>query len=167
MIETFTTAFGKKIRYEPLANRIGKIAQDPAGLQEAMGRQSETFQADHGVAAPIGKPVIASDYRAHVVARGIGPGRVRHSSGGCHDELIGGEHEFGAYSVPSFGIGGIDQSLSPLTLRFPCLRGPQSSYHFPRLGGGYHRNLVAGGAIDKKRTRSPQISDRHISTGFL
>src|SRR5262249_54699393 len=76
MIETFTAAFGKKIRNEALTNGIGKIAQDPAGLQEAMGRQGETFQADHGVSSPIGKPVIACDYRAHVIARGIGSGRV-------------------------------------------------------------------------------------------
>src|SRR5262249_10258256 len=107
------------------------------------------------------------DYRAHVVARGIGPGRVGHSSGGCHDELIGGEHEFGAYSVPSFGIGGIGQSLSPPTLPFPCLCWPQRSQHFPTLRGGCQGNLLTGRAIDKEGTRGPQISDRHVSTGFL
>ncbi len=42
---------------------FGKYVEYAARFAVAAGQQRQPFQADHRVAAPIGKPVIASDNR--------------------------------------------------------------------------------------------------------
>ena len=57
-------------------------AQDPRGLAGAPGDQSKSLEADHGVAAPIGEPVVAGDHGADFVARGFGAGSVFQAADG-------------------------------------------------------------------------------------
>ena len=60
------------------------------------------FQADHGVAAPIGEPVVAGDHGANLVALGVRPRRIRHAADRRNQELVGGQHQLGAEAVASF-----------------------------------------------------------------
>lgn len=58
--------------------------QDLAGESRAPGRERESGQRNHRVAAPVAEPVIACDDRTRVRVVRKGP---------AHDELIGGEDE--------------------------------------------------------------------------
>jgi hypothetical protein len=75
---------GKDIRQHACVDEPGKRHQDAARRVEASGREAQTGQRDHRVAAPIAEPGIAGDHRLPV--RGVGQ-RPR------EDEQIGGEHQ--------------------------------------------------------------------------
>ena len=51
------------------------------------------FEADHGVAAPVGEPVIAGDHGADFIAGGMGAGGILDSTRGYDQELVGGQHK--------------------------------------------------------------------------
>ena len=70
---------------------MGERSQDVAGFGVAAGGQRQSFEADHGVAAPVGEPVVAGDDGADFVARGLGPGGVLLPAVGRDQELVGGQ----------------------------------------------------------------------------
>src|SRR3954471_17359815 len=69
MVKAFILAFRKHVGDEPIANVMREGPQDVSGLGMATGREREPFEADHGVASPVGKPVISGDYRSNLITR--------------------------------------------------------------------------------------------------
>ena len=55
---------------EAASNIVGIISQDIAGLNYDGRYQGQAFQADHDVAAPIGKPMVSRDDGSRFVSRG-------------------------------------------------------------------------------------------------
>ncbi len=70
VVEAFVFAIGEEVGDQAVADVVGEGAQDPAGFVVAAGGEGEAFEADHGVAAPIGEPMVAGDDRAHFIAGG-------------------------------------------------------------------------------------------------
>src|SRR3954468_661785 len=58
MVKTIVLSLRKHVRYQPILHVMGKRPQYPASFCEAPGSQRQSFEADHGVAAPIREPVI-------------------------------------------------------------------------------------------------------------
>ena len=75
VVESFALALGEHVGNESVADIVGEGPQDIARLDVPAGGQGQAFEADHGVAAPVGEPVIAGDDRADFIARRPGPGR--------------------------------------------------------------------------------------------
>ena len=71
VVERRPLAFGKQVGDQPVADVVGERAEDVAGLGVPAGGQRQAFEADHGVAAPVGEPVIAGDHGADFVAGGV------------------------------------------------------------------------------------------------
>src|SRR5690348_3735343 len=67
MIEPFVLAFGKEIGDEAVADGVSKGAQDPAGFSITASDQGESFEADHGIPAPVGKPMIPCNHGTNFI----------------------------------------------------------------------------------------------------
>src|SRR6266446_10745032 len=96
MIQALLSTLRKHVWQQTVADIASEGAQDPARLGVAPGDQGEPFEADHGIAAPIVKPVVASDDGAHLVASRVGSGRILAAPRGCDDALISSQDELGS-----------------------------------------------------------------------
>ena len=67
MVERLALPLGKKIRQQSILDIISKCAQNRARLAVAAGAEGEPFQTDHGIAAPIGEPMVAGNDRARFI----------------------------------------------------------------------------------------------------
>ena len=56
---------------------LAKATKDVLGFQGAAGCESQAFERDHGVAAPVREPVITGDHCAHFIANAVGLDRIR------------------------------------------------------------------------------------------
>jgi hypothetical protein len=100
VVKPFILPFREHVRDQPFVHVMSKGAQNPACLDRSPGRQSEPFERDHRVPAPIGEPVIAGDHGAHFIALGTRSGPVGNASYRGNHEGVGGEGEFGCKSGP-------------------------------------------------------------------
>jgi len=82
---------------------MGEGAEDVARLGMAARRQCQALQANHGVAAPVGKPVVAGNDGAHFVAGRMGAGGVLHTACRANEELIRSQHQLPGRSVTHRG----------------------------------------------------------------
>src|SRR4029450_12552131 len=62
VIEAFARAVGKHVRDEAVADVMAERAENVPGFAISARRERQSLEADHGVAAPIGEPVITRDY---------------------------------------------------------------------------------------------------------
>src|ERR1043166_8720725 len=90
VVESLRFAFGKQIRDQAIANVMGEGAKNVARFSMPPGHQRESFEADHGVAAPVGEPVVAGDDRADLVASGARAGLLGAVAWRGGDKLTGG-----------------------------------------------------------------------------
>ena len=68
VIEAVSLAFGEHIGDQSIAHVMGKRPQNPARLVPAAGHQRESFQTDHGVAAPVREPGVPRDNGPNLIA---------------------------------------------------------------------------------------------------
>ena len=73
---------------------MGEGAQDPAGFLMPPGGQGQALEADHGVAAPVGEPVVAGDHGERLIAGGMGARGILAASRRRDQKLVGGKHQF-------------------------------------------------------------------------
>ena len=106
MIQALLSTLREHVWQQTVADVSGKGAQDPARLDVAPGDQGESFEADHGIAAPIVKPVVASDDSAHLVASRVSPGCILDASRRRDDALISSQDELGGDVCLGQGMGG-------------------------------------------------------------
>ena len=66
---------------------LGKYVENTARFTVSSGEQRQSFKADHGVASPVGKPMIAGDNRMRA-----GGAFFLFRIDGRDDELIGRQH---------------------------------------------------------------------------
>src|SRR2546425_702521 len=110
MIQALLSTFREHVWHQTVADVSGKGAQDPARLGVTPGDQGEPFEADHGIAAPIVKPVVTSDDGAHLVASRMGPGRILDTPRGRDDALIRSQDELCGDVCLGQGMGGGEQA---------------------------------------------------------
>ena len=72
VIETLFLSFREHIRDKSIADVESECAQNPCGFGIASSRKRKALKADHGVAAPVRKPVVAGDDGAQFVTGGAG-----------------------------------------------------------------------------------------------
>src|ERR1700722_13487233 len=95
VIEAGFLSFREQIGDQSVANVMREGAQDPPRFGAAASDQRQTFQADHGVAAPIAEPVIAGDYGADLFPGSARPHPILMPARRLEQELI--------RSTPLFG----------------------------------------------------------------
>src|SRR5205085_8979053 len=78
MIKPFFFSIRKHVWDESIANVMREGAQNISSFQTAPGNEGETFQRNHGIASPIGEPMITGDHGSHIMAGGM---RARGFSG--------------------------------------------------------------------------------------
>ena len=76
----------------------------------------QPFKTDHGVAAPVGEPVIAGDDGANVFAGGLCKDALFRTAAGQDDELIGGQHQLRGEPVRARS-GAREEPFYPMTFR--------------------------------------------------
>src|SRR4051794_30804725 len=69
-------------------------SQNPPRFRMPISRQREAFQTDHGVSAPISKPVVTGNDGSRFITGGVRPRGILDASSGCDDELVCCEHQF-------------------------------------------------------------------------
>src|SRR5690349_239901 len=72
VIKTLPLSIREHVWDEPVADIRGEGSQDISGLQTTASNERETLQRNHGVASPVGEPMIAGDDCSDFVARSMG-----------------------------------------------------------------------------------------------
>ena len=159
VIQPLTLAVGKHVGNEAVAHVAGEGSQNQRGFLRPTGHERQPFEADHGVAAPVGKPVVAGDHRAGFKSQsGRARGLLR-SGGRRHEKLIRCEHEFRTESA-LHRPGRLSQEASTACdFALVCRRGTERLNRLPRFSrrddrGVAERRSIA--KIDVKKTRTPQ-----------
>src|SRR5690349_8175506 len=62
VVKAVVFAFRKHVGDKAVANVVGKSTQDISSFRVSSRWERQSFEADHGVAAPVGEPVIACDH---------------------------------------------------------------------------------------------------------
>src|SRR6185295_13977131 len=76
MIQALLFPLGKQVGNETVTYIVRERAENIAGLDVAPRGESEALQADHGIAPPIGEPVIPGNHCAYLVTGSTRPHRV-------------------------------------------------------------------------------------------
>src|SRR5262249_45524544 len=95
VIKTFLLPIREHVWDEPVADVMGECSQNISGLQTTTGDKAETFQRNHGVASPVGEPMITGDDSSHVVTRSMRTGGFLKTTSRRDDELVAGKNELG------------------------------------------------------------------------
>ena len=74
----------KHVRDQSVPNVIGKCAQDVTCLQPSASRQGQPLEADHGIAAPVGEPMVSGDDGTNLITGGM-------SASGFFEATSGGD----------------------------------------------------------------------------
>ena len=167
VIEAGLLPFGEHVGDQPVLDVLRKRAQNPARFRDAAGCQREALQADHGVAAPVGKPVVTRDHGAKFLARGVGARGVLGAARGQNQKLIGRQRQFRAEASRTVGC-----ALASSVSRRPCsaskaASGRGSASNFPRFGGGDELQLLAGPKVEAKITGAPHGALRFVAARLL
>src|SRR5207237_8450717 len=102
VIKPFFFSIRKHVWDESIANVMREGAQNISRVQRATGNECESLQRNHGIASPIGEPVIAGDYGSHFIAGGVcASGFFRPTSWG-DNELVARKNELGRKSAARF-----------------------------------------------------------------
>src|SRR5881394_603888 len=88
MIKPFFFSIRKHVWDEPITNVMGEGAQNISRFQAATGNESESFQRDHGIASPIGEPVITGDDCSHFIARRVSASSFFRATSRRDDKLV-------------------------------------------------------------------------------
>src|SRR5207244_9124789 len=102
MIKPFLFSIRKHVWDEPIANVMGEGAQNISRFQTAPGNEGETFERNHGIASPIGEPVVTGDYRSHFIAGGMRASGFFGATSRGDNELVAGKNELGRKSTARF-----------------------------------------------------------------
>ena len=167
VIEAFLLALGEHIGDQAVADVVGEGAQDVAGLAVPAGRQRQAFQADHGVAAPVGEPVVAGDDRADLVAGGARAGRILDAAGRRDEELIGRQHKARAGDDCTRRSAPLQQPLAPLVFRGEGLCGRQRVDRFPRFRRSDQGGIRLARQIDAEVARRPERAGVIVAAALL
>ena len=167
MIEPLLAAFGKQVGNQAVADIMRERAEDPPGFIGAAGGQREAFQADHGVAAPVGEPVVARDDAADLVALRPGARRVLDAAGRRDEEMIGRERQFGAGAFPRLGRRGRQQQAAAVELRAIGPLRRQCQDRLPGFGRGDQRGRVAFRQVRAEIARAPERALPLIAPALL
>ena len=119
----------------PSLDVVRESAQNVVCLEVASGSKGQSLEADHGVAAPIGEPVVAGDHAANFVAGRARPGAIFRAAHRHEDELIGSPHQFAALLVTGAGMRLHQQAALAVLFGMPGLTGRKRAKHFPTFGG--------------------------------
>src|SRR5262245_64326891 len=69
VIQALLLAFRKHIRYQSITNVMSKSSQNVTRLHMSSRRQCQSFETDHGVAAPVREPGVTGDDGSDIVSR--------------------------------------------------------------------------------------------------
>ena len=167
VVEAVAVALGVQVRDQAVADGVGEGPEDVAGLAGPAGAEGQPVEADHGVAAPVGEPVVAGDHGPQLVAGGAGAGGVLDPAGGADEELVGGQHQLGGRP----GTGGpgrlLDQPAAAGELGLGGLLGRQGLDGRPGLGRGDQGHVAAGLQVGPEVAGAPEGAGGGIAAVVL
>src|SRR5437868_20163 len=167
MIKPFLFSIWKHVWDESIANVMRESAQNIPGFQTATGYQRESFQRNHGIASPIGEPMIASDHRSHFIAGGVrASGFFRATSRG-DNELVTGKNELGRKSTARFRQRIIQHFRAPFFFRRRRAFGREDINYIPFFRRTDDRGHVSLPHIDMKKSRAPEITFVSVTAALL
>src|SRR5262245_36956361 len=102
VIPAFLLMLGKHVGNQAIAYVVSERPQNVAGFSMTSGDQRESFKTDHGVPAPIRKPMVAGDDRPDIVTGGLRSGSIGYTGVGPDDELIRSQNQLGRPTVLRF-----------------------------------------------------------------
>src|SRR5919109_2874466 len=117
MIQTRVFALGKQVGDEPVADEACEGPQNPTGLDVPARRERESFQADHGITAPVGEPVVPGDDAALLISKRMSACGIRRTASRADDELAGGQYELCRRVRLRLRVGSGEKLLAPCALR--------------------------------------------------
>src|SRR5262249_39790365 len=112
---------------------VAERAQDITCFDVTAGSESEAFQTDHRVAAPIREPMISGNYCSHIITRGVSSSSISDTHFGCDQELICSKDQFCGPTGLQFRPCDFDELMPPCKFSLVCLFRVQRKNLFPRF----------------------------------
>jgi hypothetical protein len=134
VVDPGVVALREHVRNETVLHIVRKGSEDVARLGIAAGDESQALEADHGVATPVGEPVVARNDRAKLVAVCVRTRCVGDSSCRVDDELIGGEDELTSKAFPDGATRGGDEPRPPARFELEDFVRGEGRGNVPRFG---------------------------------
>ena len=94
VIKPFLLAIREHVRNQSVPDIIREGSQDISGLEGTAGDERKAFEADHGVASPIGEPMVSRDDGANFIAGRVGARRFFKSAARGDDKLVRRKNQF-------------------------------------------------------------------------
>src|SRR5207249_1151374 len=138
-----------------------------AGLVVAPRGEGKALQADHGIATPIGEPVVPSNHRAYLVTSGMRPHRVPDATGGSNHELVCSQEQLCPKAGACFSIGRVQQPLAPLAFSQQRLCWLQGTDHLPGLRRRHQSGRMVLTEINPEITWTPEVAGMLIAAESL
>src|SRR5262249_5137157 len=167
MIAPLPFAFGEQVRDQSVAHVMREGPKDPTGLGQPPRGERQPFEADHGIAPPVGEPVVAGDHRANLVTGGARPRGLFDAPGGDEDELARRPRHFPGAASLRRGRGRRQPPPAALYLRRQRRARRERVYRRLRFGRSDQRDVtgVQQGAAEIART--PQDALRVVAAPRL
>src|SRR5262249_21417268 len=126
-----------------------------------------SFQADHGVAAPIGEPMVAGNHGAHFFSSRPGAKAVVDAPCGNDEKLIGSQNKFGGGAPFGFRLSAEEQTAAAALFRVCSVFRSDGFHRVPRLGGGNQSDGRICSRGDGEETGTPKIAPRGVATALF
>ena len=163
VVEALILSFREQVRDQAVAHIVSEGAQDPACLDRSPGRQSEAFQRDHCVPAPVGEPVMAGDHGAHFITLGPRPGPVGNASNRGNDEGVGRKDELGCEADLCRRRRHPNETPAALAFKRQRIVGAQRQHSMPSLGCSDQRQRAILADLSGKVAGAPQPAPRIVT----
>jgi hypothetical protein len=160
-------SLGEEIRDEAVTYVVRERPEDITRLEMPARHQGEPLEADHGVAPPVGEPVIAGYHAPDLVAGGPGARRILHAADRRDDELVGRQHQLRRESATRLRHRRRDQPPAPLVLGRPRGGWLERSHGLPTLYRCHQGGGVVSGQVQAEVAGAPQLADSVIAAPLL
>src|SRR2546428_6179223 len=167
MIQALLFPLGEQVGNETVMHIVRERAENIAGFVVAPRGEGKALQADHGIATPIGEPVVPSNHRAYLVTGSMRPHGISDATGRSNHELVCGQEQLCTKASACFSMGGVQQPLASLAFSQQRLCWLQSTDHLPGLRRRYQGGRMVLTEINAEVTWTPEVARVLIASKSL
>ena len=170
VVQSLVAPVGEHVRDQAIADVVRERPEDESRLAVAAGDERQPLEADHRIATPIGKPMVAGDDRANLVTRRRRARGIDDASGGREDELIRRQHELRRDLVGGLGMRrdrGVEKPAPALFLPAEGFRRRERGHHFLGLRRRDKRHRLVRRERELKVAGRPQRPAKLVAALLL
>src|SRR5262245_17899319 len=158
MIQALLFPLREQVGNKTITHIVRERAENITGLVVASRGEGKALQADHGIAAPIGEPVVPSNHCTYLVTGGMRPHGVSEATSRSNHELVCGQEQFCSKASARFGMDRIQQPLAPLVFSGQRLGWMHGTDYLPGLRRRHQCGRVVATEVNPEVAWTPEVA---------